>query len=94
MRAGGGILLVNANDGVAFTLKGGEYDITYIAGNWNSTTVTLEKLAGNGSTWVTAVTAWSANGRIQPKLGPGSYRITIGSGVTGVYVGIDRIPGE
>lgn len=95
MRSADGKLLSNlsdANDQVAFTLAGGLYGIDYIA-TWGGGSATLEKLAGDGSTYVTAATAFSASGFVSVYLPKGTYRVTVATS-TVVYIAINRIPGE
>lgn len=59
----------------AFTLGGGTYQITVKGSTFG--TVTLQVLAGDGSTWLTAATAFSADGATSVNLGPGSYRLAL-----------------
>lgn len=95
MRAVDGYNLDNgsdATDQVVFALSGGKYGITAI-GTWGGGSLTLERLAGDGSTWVTAATAITADGFVAVELPRGSYRFTIAT-ATAVYVGIERIPGD
>jgi hypothetical protein len=75
-----------------FTLAGGNYGIDYIA-TWSSGSVTLERLAGDGSTYVTVATAFAANGYISVYLPPGTYQLVVDTS-TAVYVQIVRIPSE
>ena len=72
----------------AFTLRGGLYGVTVIAGSWG--TVTLQRLADDGSTYVTALTAFSANGYASAYLPSGTYKLTIAS-ATGVYADVTSI---
>lgn len=73
----------------AFTLRGGQYGIDVIA--TGAGTVTLEKLSGNGSTYVTALTAFSTTaGYATVNLPSGTYRIAIAT-FTAVYVQITSI---
>ena len=74
-----------------FTLRGGNYLVEIIAGSWG--TVTLNRLAMDGSTWVACLTAFAANGIQLANLPPGTYQLAV-SGATGVYAEIARIPGE
>lgn len=60
----------------AFPLRGGTYGISCHASTFG--TVTLQILAGDGSTWLTAATAFSADGYETASLMPGSYRIALG----------------
>jgi hypothetical protein len=78
----------------AFNLKGGVYLLDVIA-TWNSTgTVTLARLGPDGSTYLTAATAISANGNSGAiALPPGTYQLIIAT-ATAVYASLTRIPGE
>ena len=94
MRAVDGFTLSNASANSApFQLNGGLYGITAIAGDWSSGSATLEILAADGSTYVTAATAFSANGYETAYLPQGTFKIAVAS-ATGVYVTVRRIPGE
>lgn len=59
----------------AFALRGGLYGISCHASTYG--TVTLQVLAGDGSTWLTAATAFSADGYETAYLMPGSYRVAL-----------------
>lgn len=72
----------------AFTLTGGKFGVCVIGSSFG--TVTLQALAGDGSTWVTALTAFSANGYAAVDLPPGQYRFAV-SGTTGVYANVTPI---
>ena len=72
-----------------FPLTGGLYGMDYIGTGWG--TVTLEKLAGDGTTYVTAATAFAANGYATAYLAPGTYRLAVAT-ATAVYVKIVRVP--
>lgn len=72
-----------------FTLAGGWYAITAIA-TWSSGSATLERLAADGTTFVTAATAISANGMSVVQLPPGVYKIVIAS-ASAVYIDITAI---
>jgi hypothetical protein len=75
-----------------FTLVGGMYSAAYVAGNWNSFTVSLQVLGPDGSTYVTAATAFSANGFVSPLyLPPGSYRLLPSGTVTTGNIAINRV---
>lgn len=95
MRAVDGKVLSNlssANDQTPFTLGGGLYGVDYM-GTWGGGSATLEKLAADGSTYVTAATAFATNGYVTVNLPKGTYRVTVAT-ATAVYIGINRIPGE
>jgi hypothetical protein len=92
MRSGDSFSASNISaDTAAFPLAGGLYGIDYIGSNWG--TVTLQKLAGDASTYVTAATAFAANGYTTVNLAPGKYKLAVSS-ATAVYVQIVRIPSE
>lgn len=76
----------------AFTLAGGLYGVDASA-TFGGGSITLQKLAGDGSTYVTALTAFSAAGYATVNLPPGTYKIAIAT-ASAVYVTITRIPGE
>jgi hypothetical protein len=59
----------------AFTLSGGTYQLTVVGATFG--TVTLQVLGGDGSTWLTAQTAFAANGTASVNLAPGSYRFAL-----------------
>lgn len=59
----------------AFNLMGGEYGIICMGSTFG--TVTLQALAGDASTYVTAATAISANGTALVVLPAGKYRFAI-----------------
>lgn len=61
--------------GSAFPLVGGTYGITVHASTYG--TVTLQILAADGSTWLSAITPFSADGVAVADLPPGSYRIAL-----------------
>ena len=70
----------------AFILRGGLYGITAKA-TWGGGSVTLQRLAGDGSTYVTCLTALSADGYATVSLPPGSYKLTVAT-ASGIYVDI------
>lgn len=72
----------------AFTLFGGAYAVTIHAGTWG--TVTLQRRAADGSTFVTALTAFSADGFATTNLPPGTYQLAV-SGASGVYADVTSI---
>lgn len=73
-------------DTAAFTLQGGLYGVDAIA-TWGGGSVTLQKLSGDASTYVTAMTAFSASGYATAYLAPGTYRVAVAT-ATAVYVNI------
>lgn len=73
-----------------FQLRGGKYGIAAL-GTWGGGSATLEALGPDGSTYLTAATAISANGVATVDLPPGQYRFAIAT-ATAVYLSITRIP--
>ena len=59
----------------SFPLVGGKYMLDAIGSTFG--TITLQKLGGDGSTWLTAATAISANGVATVDLAPGTYRVAL-----------------
>jgi hypothetical protein len=93
MRATDGYFASNINATPApFILTGGEYGIDLHA-TWNAGSVTLEKLAGDGSTYLAVLPAFTADSYATVYLPHGQYKLVIAT-ATGVYVQIKRIPGE
>jgi hypothetical protein len=86
----GGAKLSNASaTGSAFRLAGGLYGLSVIGSNFG--TVTLQVLGADGSTWLTAATAFAANGYATAYLPPGQYRWAVAS-ATAVSTSVVRIP--
>ena len=77
-------------DTEVFNLAGGEYGKSVVA-TWESSSVTLQILAADESTWLTAATPSTANGFETADLPPGQYRFHVAS-ATAVYVAINGIP--
>lgn len=75
----------------AFELKGGLYQVDVIGTGFG--TVTLQRLGPDGSTPLTAMAAFAANGTAQAYLPPGQYTLAIAT-TTAVYANITRIPFE
>jgi hypothetical protein len=73
-----------------FSLRGGNYAVTVHAGSWSSGSVTLQRLAADGSTYVTCLTAFSADGYATVNLPSGTYKFTVAS-ATGIYVDITGV---
>lgn len=72
----------------AFALRGGVYGIDVMGTSFG--TVTLQRLAADATTFITALTAFSANGFATVSLPPGTYQIAVSS-TTAVYVDIIAI---
>jgi hypothetical protein len=76
----------------AFTLPGGLYGVTVKGTGYGS--VTLQRLAVDGTTYVTCLTAFGANGYQSAYLPSGTYQLAIAS-ASAVYadvVGIEETP--
>jgi hypothetical protein len=72
-----------------FTLTGGQYGVTVTA-TFGGGNVTLQRLAADGSTYVTCLTAFTAAGYASVYLPPGTYQVAITT-ATGVYADITCI---
>jgi|HubBroStandDraft_2_1064218.scaffolds.fasta_scaffold268732_2 hypothetical protein len=59
----------------SFPLKGGKYMLACIASTYG--TVTLQALGPDGSTYLTAATAFSVNGTETADLAQGQYRFAV-----------------
>jgi hypothetical protein len=79
---------VSATQG-PFTLRGGQYAVTVIA-TWGGGSVTLQRLADDGSSYVTCLTAFSANGYATVNLPSGRYQFAVAT-ATAVYVDITSV---
>lgn len=79
---------VSATQG-PFKLYGGQYGVTVTA-TWGGGSATLQRLSADGSTYVTCLTAFAANGYASVGLPPGTYQIAIAT-ATAVYVDITSI---
>jgi len=73
---------ISANT-AAFTLRGGNYGLTCHA-TWGGGNVALQRLAPDGSTYVTVITALTADGYASANLPSGTYRLAVTTS-TGVY---------
>ena len=74
----------------SFRLDGGRYGAEFTA-TWGGGSVTLQKLGPDGSTYVTAMNAWTANGTALGDLPMGDYRLAVAT-ATAVYVRLRRVP--
>lgn len=70
----------------SFTLRGGNYAVTVTA-TWGGGSMTLQRLATDGATYVTVMTAFSADGFATSNLPNGTYRLLIAT-ATGVYADV------
>jgi hypothetical protein len=74
-------------------IKGGVYVLDAVA-TWGGGSLTLTRRGPNGSTYLTAATALTADGTSGAiTLPPGEYRFTIAT-ATAVYASLVRVPGE
>lgn len=71
-----------------FTLRGGNYGVKCMGTGFG--TVTLQVLADDGSTWLTAMTAFSAAGYASAYLPSGTYRFAVAT-TTAVYCSVTGI---
>lgn len=69
-----------------FVLPPGQYDIDVHATSYG-TAVTLQKLAADGSTWMTALTNFAADGVTPGVYLSGTYRVLV-TGASGIYLNI------
>ena len=72
-----GALVQNLNNQASnpFQLQGGLYGIDCV-GTFSSTNAGLNKLGADGSTYVQAITPFTANGYVTANLPPGLYEFT------------------
>jgi len=74
----------------AFTLKGGKYAVTVVA-TFGGGSVTLQGLALDGTTFVTVLAAFTANGFASVDLPPGQYRLTVAT-ATAIFASVTSVP--
>ena len=70
----------------SFTLRGGNYSIEAVA-TWGGGSVTLNRLAADGATYVSTGISFTANGYQNVNLPSGTYQVAIAT-ATAVYVDI------
>ena len=73
----------------AFLLRGGLYGVTAMA-TWGGGSVTLQRLAADGTTYITVLTAFAANGYATVSLPDGTYRLLVATS-TAIYLDITSI---
>lgn len=73
----------------SFTLRGGCYGVT-VKATWGGGSVTLQRLSVDGSTYVTVLTAFAADGYSPVNLPGGTYRLLVAT-ATAIYVDITSI---
>lgn len=59
----------------AFSLSGGKYQLAVIGSTFG--TVTLQVLGPDGTTYLTAATAFAANGAVAVDLAAGTYKLAL-----------------
>ena len=72
-----------------FTLRGGQYGVTANA-TWGGGTLTLQRLAVDGVSYVTCLTAFTADGYASVNLPSGTYRLLVAT-ATAIYVDVVAI---
>jgi hypothetical protein len=83
-------VLSNASaNSATFTLRGGNYGLT-CHGTWGGGSATLQRLAADASTFVTVITAITADGYASANLPSGSYRIAVAT-ATAVYCDVTAV---
>jgi siroheme synthase len=73
-----------------FTLRGGSYGVTVSSASFSGGSVTLQRLADDGATYVTVLTAFAAAGYASVNLPAGTYQLAIAT-ATAVYADITSI---
>lgn len=79
---------ISANT-ASFTLRGGSYGITAHA-TWGGGNVVLQRLAADASTYVSVITALTADGYSVTNLPNGTYRFAVTT-ATAVYVDVTAV---
>lgn len=67
----------------SFTLRGGNYGVTCHA-TWGGGNVVLQRLSPDGTSYVSVITAMTADGYANNNLPSGTYRLAVTT-ATGVY---------
>jgi hypothetical protein len=70
----------------SFKLRGGSYGVTATA-SWGGGSATLQRLATDGATYVTCLTAFSADGYASVNLPSGTYRIAVAT-ASALYIDV------
>lgn len=73
----------------SFVLRGGSYGVTAKA-TWGGGSVTLQRLSPDNSTYVTVLTAFSADGYASVNLPGGTYRLLVAT-ATAIFVDVVSI---
>jgi hypothetical protein len=72
-----------------FTLRGGQYGVTVNA-TFGGGSVTLQKKSADDTTYVTCLTAFTADGYATVNLPPGTYNVALAT-ATAAYVSIESV---
>lgn len=70
----------------SFTLRGGNYGVT-VKATWGGGSVTLQRLSPDATTYVTVMTAFTADGYANGNLPGGTYRLLVAT-ATAIYVDV------
>lgn len=73
----------------AFNLFGGAYGVT-VSATFGGGSVTLQRLAADGTTYITCLTAFTAAGYASVNLPAGTYKLVIAT-ATAVYADVTSI---
>lgn len=73
----------------SFTLRGGNYGLTCHA-TWGGGNAALQRLSADGSTYVTVITALTADGYASANLPSGTYQIAITT-ATALYCDVTAV---
>jgi hypothetical protein len=73
----------------SFLLRGGLYAVT-ITATWGGGSVTLQRLAADGTTYVTVTDAFTDDAYLSISLPPGTYRLLMAT-ATAMYADITSI---
>jgi hypothetical protein len=76
----------------AFVLRGGNYLVEIVA-TWGGGSVTLQRMAMDGSTYLQVLTPFTANAVQLSNLPSGTYKFAVTTAAA-VYAEIARIPAE
>lgn len=72
-----------------FVLRGGQYGVT-VSATFGGGSITLQRLAKDGSTYVTCLTAFTAAGYASVNLPSGTYRLSVAT-ASAIYADIVAI---
>lgn len=83
-------LLENASATGSAVQWGGGRGVVCVVATFGGGSVTLQYLGPDGSTWLTAATAFTANGLASFELPPGRIRAAVAT-ATGVYANAEQV---